>query len=135
MIKTLITFCLFALACGAYAQDTEVTPEQLREARETMSDIEDRMLRTAEDQNASALILEAKLANEAAYLYLINLPGYQEALANDTLPEYQEEMRKEYKAYKKLHKEARKAQERKQKHIADIDEIYQEAYDVYQEAK
>ena len=126
--------CLMVFSFAAIAQDSDVTPEELRLARETMSDIEERMLRTADDQSASALILESRLANEAAFLYLINLPGYQEALANNTLPEFQEEMRKEYKTYKKLYKEARKTNERKQEHIAGLNSDYQRAYEVYQEA-
>lgn len=127
--------CLFSLAflTNGIGQASNIDSEQLRKAREIMNDIEEQLLRTSDNKEASALILESKLANESAFVYLVQLPGYEQAMASDSLLYFQDEMRKEYKDYRKLSKEARKTVKKKREFISAINEDYQRAYEMYQE--
>ena len=136
MILRHLLLGVFLLTCLASvsAQESTITAEQLRMAREFMSDYEEELLRTGENQEASALILESRLANEAAYLFLVKVPGYDDAMKNDQLLEFMEETRKEYKDYRNLDKEAKKTRRKKQNHIATINDDYRKALELYDQA-
>ncbi len=126
---------LFIGVISLTAQDDAITADDLAIARKVMSNIEAQYLRSGDDQNASALILESKLANESAFAYLLQLPGYQEAVSNEQLLPFIEDMKKEYKKYRKLAKEAEKAKKRKWDYMSSIDEEYQKAVEMYEEVK
>ena len=126
---------IFMGAISLAAQDETITADDLVVARKVMSDIEAQYLRSGEDQNASALILESKLANESAFAYLLQLQGYKEAVDNEQLLPFIEDMKKEHKEYRKLAKEAEKAKKRKWDYISSVDEDYLKAVEMYREVK
>lgn len=137
MMKSLLItlVCLVTtLVSGSAQSDTEPTIEQIREARKTIEFIERDILRSASDMQAAALILEDKTADERANLYLIEVEGYEEAVANNTLLEFQKQVKSDDKAYRKLYKAAAKTQTAKEEYIASVNPNYQEALELYKEA-
>jgi len=133
-MRPITTFAIaVCLAFNLSAQKESVTADQLAMARKVMNTIEAQYLRSGDDQKASGLILEAKLANESAYTYLLQLPGYEQAVKDEALLDYMEDMKKEYKEYRKLAKEAEKAQERKREYLSSVDNGYHDAAALYDE--
>ena len=136
-MKKIVTVVLFALmfASCLFAQEgTAPTLDEIRAARKTMDVIELSLVRSGEDKHASSLILQDKEADEDAYLYLIEVPGYEQAVADKTLIEFKKNVKSDDKLYRKLAKAARKTQTEKQEYIASINPNYQEALLLYTEA-
>lgn len=118
-----------------FAQDdTPPTLEEIRAARKTMDMIEKDMVKTSADKQAAAIILEDKHADEAAYLYLVQVPGYQDAVASKSILEFKKQVKSDDKVYRKLAKEAMKTQDKKETHLASINSDYMDALRVYNEA-
>ena len=133
-ISTVLFFALI-LASSLCAQDsTEPTLEEIKAARKTMDVIELYLIRSSEDKHAASLILQDKEADEVAYLYLIEVPGYEQAVTEKTLLEFKKNVRSEDKLYRKLAKAASKTQTEKEEYIASINPNYQEALQLYNEA-
>ena len=127
---------LFAGYLGAQdkAQVADTTLEEVRAARKTMDVIELSLVRSSEDKHAASLILQDTEADEAANLYLIQVPGYVEAVADKTLLDFKQDVKSNDKLYRKLAKAAYKTQLAKQEYIASINPNYQEALQLYTEA-
>jgi hypothetical protein len=140
MMKKLSAIFILFLLCAGYlcaqssTQSADPALEEIRAARKTMDVIELHLVRSSDDKHAAALILEDKEANEGAYLYLIEIPGYEQAVTNKTLLEFKKNVKSKDKVYRKLAKAAHKTQIEKQKYIASFNPNYQEALQLYTEA-
>jgi|GEM_PF-2965882 len=140
MMKKLSTFFVLILLFTGHlcaqnsTQTSEPTLEEIRTARKTMDVIELSLVRTSEDKHAASLILQDKEADEDAYLYLIEMPGYEQAVTDKTLLEFKQNVKSEDKLYRKFVKAAYKTQLEKQEYIATINPNYQEALQLYTEA-
>lgn len=134
-IVVLLTL-LFAGYLGAQdkAQVADPTLEEVRAARKTMDVIEQSLVRSSEDKHAASLILQDTEADETANLYLIRVPGYEEAVADKTLLAFKQDVKSKDKFYRKLAKAAYSTQLEKQEYIASINPNYQEALQLYTEA-
>lgn len=138
-MKQISTILLFALLLTANLpaqnkqQATEPSLEEIRAARKTMDVIELSLVRSSEDKHAMSLILTDKEANEDANLYLIEVPGYDQAVTDKNLLEFKKNVKSKDKLYRKLDKAASKTQHEKQEYIATINPNYQEALLLYTE--
>ncbi len=128
------TLCVSCLSAQTEEQNAEPTLEEIRAARKTMEMIELNLIRSGDDKHAASLILQDKQANEGAYLYLIEVPGYEQAVSDKTLLEFKKNVKSDDKIYRKLAKAASKTQIEKQEYIASIDPDYQAALQLYTEA-
>lgn len=135
MLRAFTTMAILALLLlsrvSAQSDDSSVA---LSLAVETMETIEEQFISTAEDMNAVSLVLQSRAASREANLYLVSLPGYGEAVSSKTLLDFKKQARKDYKDFKKLDKEARRTEEEKQEYLAEINDQYRSALDVYNEA-
>ena len=133
-LSTVLFFALLFASCLSAQDSTEPTLEEIRAARKTMDVIELSLVRSSEDKHAASLILQDKEADEDANLYLIQVPGYEQAVADKTLLDFKQNVKSKDKLYRKLAKAAYKTQIEKQDYIASINPNYQEALQLYTEA-
>ncbi|RLD19588.1 MAG: hypothetical protein DRI69_08050 [Bacteroidetes bacterium] len=133
-LSTVLFFALLFASCLSAQDSTEPTLEEIRAARKTMDVIELSLVRSSEDKHAASLILQDKEADEDANLYLIQVPGYEQAVADKTLLDFKQNVKSKDKYYRKLAKAAYKTQIEKQDYIASINPNYQEALQLYTEA-
>lgn len=133
-LSTLFVFALLLTSCLCAQESTEPTLDEIRAARKTMDVIELSLVRSGEDKQATSLILQDEEANEDANLYLIEIPGYEQAVTDKTLLEFKKEAKSNDKLYRKLAKAADKTHMKKQEYLASINPNYRDALTMYTEA-